>query len=147
MNTRRRQLASTPERGHERCDTFKRVLGRYKDAMDKAFYLEAITLMESLISDRLESYMSRNIADNDYSFSTLERLIRGLRRIETTSMPVDSIEAWKQQRNILLHEMAKIEEGNYEPFDVKYKRAKQCAEDGLELFRVIDKICRKSNSI
>ena len=145
MSNRRRQRASTPEHGLERSDTFKRVISRYNEAMDNGFYLEAITLMESLIGDRLESYTTRNTG-RDYSFCTLECLIKGLKTIEGTTIPVDLIVAWKEQRNKLLHEMAKIEEGNYEPFDAKYDLAKQCAKDGLVLFRQIDKICRKPNA-
>ena len=90
--------------------------------------------MESLIADRLECYLLMNIKEKDYSFSTLERLIRGLRSMASTPITIESVEAWKNQRNKLLHEMAKIE----------YGQAKQCTEDGLLLFREIDKICRSS---
>lgn len=144
MNQRKRQITQTPEQGQERYDTFKKVLDRYGLAMENGFYLEAITLMESLIADRLECYLLMNIKESDYSFSTLERLIRGLRSMVSTPITIESVEAWKNQRNKLLHEMAKIEDGNFESFDSKYDQAKQCAEDGLLLFREIDKICRAS---
>ena len=111
--------------------------------MAAGFYLEAITLMESIIGDRLECYLHRNIESVDYSFSTLGRLIEGLKKVDSTSPLVNKITNWKNQRNALLHEMAKIEDNNYSDFTSKYSVAKQCAEDGLVLFREIDKLCMK----
>lgn len=53
--TRTREIADNPQKGKIRYDLYKAVIHRYKEAMEKGFFLEAITLMESLISDRLES--------------------------------------------------------------------------------------------
>ena len=143
MAQKQRQIATDEQKGKERFETFKSVIARYKDAMAAGFYLEAITLMESIIGDRLECYLHRNIESVDYSFSTLGRLIEGLKKVDSTSPLVNKITKWKNQRNALLHEMAKIEDGKYVDFAAKYNIAKQCAEEGLALFREIDKLCMK----
>ena len=142
MAQRQRQIATDAQKGKERFETFKSVITRYNDAMAAGFYLEAITLMESIIGDRLECYLYRNIEGVDCSFSTLGRLIEGLKEVDSTSPLVNKITDWKNQRNALLHEMAKIEDNNYITFEDKYSKAQQCAEEGLALFRDVDKLCR-----
>ena len=143
MVKRERQIANTSQYGKERYCTYTDVIKRYHQALANGYYLEAITLMESIISDRLESYLIRMTSDNKYSFNTLGQLIQGLTCIGDTHMPISDILIWKNNRNASLHEMAKIEDGKYRDFGTKYSDAKNCADEGYELFRKIDAICRK----
>lgn len=142
-NNKIRQVANTPQRGIERHDLYNATITRYNQAMAAGYYLEAITIMESLIADRLESYLIRATSDDRYAFKPLEKLITGLRASNDASMPISDIEIWKNARNKALHEMAKIELDQYEDFQTKYYKTKSCAEEGMILFRKIDKVCRK----
>ena len=139
---RQRQITTNEQQGQERFDTFKKVVSRYHSAMKSGFYLEAVTLMESIIGDRLECYLMRNDKECNYSFSTLGRLINGLKKVNPDSDLAVRLDDWKNKRNTLLHEMAKIEDNNYITFEDKYSEAQQCAEEGLALFRDVDKLCR-----
>ena len=139
---RQRQITTNEYQGQERFDTFKKVVGRYHSAMKSGFYLEAVTLMESIIGDRFECYLMRNDKECNYSFSTLGRLINGLKKVNPDSDLAVRLDDWKNKRNTLLHEMAKIEDNNYITFEDKYSEAQQCAEEGLALFRDVDKLCR-----
>ena len=143
MTTNRiRQSADTKQHCMERYRTYTDVIARYNKAIKAEFYLEAITLMESIIADRLESYLIRKTGNKALAFKTLEKLIRGLKNNNDVLMPISDIEDWKNSRNMFLHEMAKIEDGKYEDFQTKYYDAKQCAEDGMKLFRMVDAICK-----
>ena len=84
----------------------------------------------------------RNGKECNYSFSTLGRLINGLKKVNPDSDLAVRLDDWKNKRNTLLHEMAKIEDNNYITFEDKYSEAQQCAEEGLALFRDVDKLCR-----
>ena len=52
-----REIADTPEKGQKRYWLYRSVIDRYNEAYKSGYYLEAITLMESLITDRLESLL------------------------------------------------------------------------------------------
>ena len=142
MANRIRQVANTPKKGMERHDLYDAAITRYNQAIGAHYYLEAITIMESLIADRLESYLIRTTTDKQYAFKTLEKLIAGLRASNDVAMPISDIEIWKNARNKALHEMAKIEIDKYEDFQTKYDKTKSCAEDGMLLFRKIDEVCQ-----
>ena len=138
-----RQIDDSSIKGHERYCTYKCLLDQCALAKDKGFYLEAITLLESIIADRLESYLVRTTANTNYTFKPLGYLIKGLKDINDAQMPIADRETWKSARNQYLHEMAKIEDGQYVDFSTKYNAALQCVEDGELLFRRIDTICKK----
>ena len=60
--------------GKIRADLYKQAYERMKEAAEKGFYLEVITLIESLISDRVESFITKSTGE-DFSFKTLGELI------------------------------------------------------------------------
>lgn len=143
MSNRQRQVADSSQKGRERYRMYKNVLERCAKAKENGFYLEAIALIESIMADRLESYLIRITSNTNYAFKPLGSLIKGLRAINDLQMPIAEIENWKKARNQFLHEMAKIEDGQYEDFSTRYSAALQCVEEGESLFRQIDVICRK----
>lgn len=132
--------------GKARHDTYQGVLAQYSKAMKEGFYLEAITLIESIIADRLESITNQLSDTNEYSYGTLGYLITGVRKLEISSKMssiVDDIDEWRKSRNAALHEMAKFDREDFEkPFDVRYAEFKQDAENGITLFRELDKEIR-----
>ena len=60
-------INDSPEIGKLRYETYKGVLSKYKKAMEVGCYLEAITLMESIIFDRLASIVNE-ISEKDILF-------------------------------------------------------------------------------
>ena len=57
-NKNRLTVNDSPEIGKLRYETYKGVLSKYKKAMEVGCYLEAITLMESIVFDRLASIVN-----------------------------------------------------------------------------------------
>lgn len=56
----------------ERYHLYKDVFGHLSDAMKNGFYIEAIALLESAISDRLESVANVISNGTDYSYKTIK---------------------------------------------------------------------------
>lgn len=134
--------ADTPQKGEIRRDRYQRVLEQYKRAMESGFYLEAVTLMESIISDRLESratYLGKTTG-----FDTLGKLCNILSSDTVLKDIIPQIVDWKNGRNRMLHEMSKIDASDMaEDFGEKYESGRLLAQSGLDIFRQVDAAVRR----
>lgn len=134
--------ADTTQKGEIRRDRYQRVLEQYKRAMESGFYLEAVTLMESIISDRLESratYLGKTTG-----FDTLGKLCNILSSDTVLKDIIPQIVDWKNGRNRMLHEMSKIDASDMaEDFDEKYESGRLLAQSGLDIFRQVDAAVRR----
>lgn len=134
--------ADTPQKGEIRRDRYQRVLEQYKRAMESGFYLEAVTLMESIISDRLESratYLGKTTG-----FDTLGKLCNILSSDTVLKDIIPQIVDWKNGRNRILHEMSKIDVSDMaEDFGEKYESGRLLAQSGLDIFRQVDAAVRR----
>ncbi len=126
----------------KRQHVYGRVFEQIRRGMSKGCYLEAIALIESVLSDRLESRASY-LTGTDYSFKTLERLIKKLGEVETDyvlmKLFASDVLAWKDARNVALHEMAKISVGDRASWTARLQEIKQAATQGLGLLRRVDR--------
>ena len=71
--------------GIERYEIIKAAMSRYNTAIEHSFFLEATALMESLISDRLESRLGELIKA-PVLFDTIGNLLNSLRKVETDTV-------------------------------------------------------------
>ena len=67
--------------GQEKYKIIKGAISHYNTAIENSFFLEATTLMESLISDRLESRLGE-LKKEQISFDTIGNLLDALRKLE-----------------------------------------------------------------
>lgn len=119
---------------------------RIKDATSQGFYFEAVTLCESIISDRLLSYVRgadpTNKATIHTNFSTL---IAQWRKPASGNLPAHgnsdlgaAVEIWRSERNEIIHGLTKSEPGSQtvqvQPF---IARAEQAAKTGADLARSV----------
>ena len=133
-------INDSPEIGKLRYETYKGVLSKYKKAMEVGCYLEAITLMESIIFDRLASIVNEINGKDISTKMSFGKLIKKTRDIEFLSPYTEGLKKWKDNRNSAIHGMAKsLEPG----FNEKYNATKEVAEIGCELFREVDKAIYK----
>lgn len=138
-NKNRLTINDSPEIGKLRYETYKGVLSKYKKAMEVGCYLEAITLMESIIFDRLASIVNET-QEEQVSKETFFEMIKRASEIDILLPLTYRLDAWREKRNSALHAMAK----SLEPeFEEKYDATKEVAEEGYELFRVVDKAIYK----
>lgn len=144
MSNHNRMIANSPEKGEFRRQIYKDAIERYNKAIKDEYYLEATTLMESLIADRLESralFLGKRA-----SFQTLGRLCDMLKSDSVLSDIIPDIRSWAKSRNADLHTLAKIEDGNNQSFQEKYNETKTTAMEGIRLFRKIDKTLAQSRN-
>lgn len=142
--------------GKRRQGLYKHAHERIKAALDAGFYLEAITLCESILADRLEARRAW-LNQQDHAkrqFSTLGGLVRELTQSKAQDMSerdegaqavYREIGAWARSRNHALHEMAKLAEGDDTTWDERYKNLAKIAATGHGLTRKVSTVVRKLN--
>jgi hypothetical protein len=99
--------------GMSRYQLYRKAWERIESATEAGYYLEAIALLESILTDRLESRASYLTRGNE-GYRNLGPLIRALRRHENVAdfRPIiEQIDAWRERRNEALHEMVKFQSG------------------------------------
>lgn len=138
--------ASDNNIGQERYELYKAAFEWISRSISEGFYLEAISLEESLITDRLESYLTW-LRGTDFSFKTLGELKRAIEKYETDDelkqLVLGELDQWRKARNKAAHEMVKIEEEKRVSWTDRMKINQAVAEAGLELVRKIDRQTRK----
>ena len=143
-----RLVADTEENGNIRHDVFNEVINRYNQAIKDRYYLEAITLIESLLCDRLESVIGR-VTKKPVTFMTygiLKSIINKFNNVDLKQIKglFPKLDDWFQHRNSAIHQMAKISVANPQrSFQEKYNDVEKYAIDGISLFRSLDKAVRR----
>ena len=121
--------------GMDRNALIRSGLDQYKKAMDEGFYIEAIALMESLVSDRMESTLNYLYPYMNYSYGTAVQLADSLMKANCFSEQLLlEIKDWAKLRNDAVHQMMKLMPGQQQTFQERHDGLKRCAEIGNELF-------------
>lgn len=141
----RANINDTPFIGQLRFTLYKKAIEQFNGALEAGYYLEAITICESLITDRLESRCGE--LGQPLAFKNLGALIRKLREIETDhdlyQLIDKDLDTWRTNRNIALHEIVKFEKGEIPNWESRSEASKGYAEEGMIIFRQIDNQIRK----
>ena len=93
---------------------YKLAFERMDEALEEGWLLEAISLQESIISDRLLSVL-RYYGNNLESFQSLGRLITACRLLVTGSVEkgdedfFEELDKWRVGRNRCIHEFCKMD--------------------------------------
>lgn len=123
-------------------DSYKYGFERINLAIEEEFFLEAITYAESIISDRLISYLVyKNILDipNEKSLNktSLSSLIREWRNLDREVIwkerenLIEDVDKWRLQRNECAHGLAKSQPGHpTKPVEDFIMLARECAIEG-----------------
>lgn len=124
---------------------YKSAYSRIAESSKAGFHLEAITIIESLISDRLESRLTF-VLQRDFSFQHLGSLITKARQVETDptllNLVDQDLDKWRKSRNKALHEMAKIADGDTSSWQDRVNGLVPISEEGLKLLKTIEKQIR-----
>ena len=131
-----------PQVGHDRYQLYKASIDQYQKALKDGYFLECITLMESLIKDRLESIYNEIHHQDDTSKMPFGRMSNILNDLDETELKV-KLDEWIQKRNCAIHAMAKLQEHSGVTFEERYKSLHDIAEKGYELFKEIDKVIKR----
>lgn len=125
-----------------RAEMYKSAYSRIAESSKAGFHLESITIIESLIADRLESRLTF-VLQRDFSFQHLGSLITKTRQVETDptllKLVGQDLDNWRKSRNKALHEMAKIADGDMSSWQDRVNGLVPISEGGLKLLKTIDK--------
>ena len=123
--------------GKEKYEIIKASISRFNTAVEHNFYLEATALIESLISDRLESRLSE-LKKCNVNFDTLGNLLNELRTLEEDKILIElmnkQINNWSGERNKTIHQAAKIELNQKKDWNEFLKLAEKTAKEGRKIF-------------
>lgn len=137
--------------GKIRQQFYKSAVEHCKKAMEEDFYLEAITIIESMIADRLESRVAWLSNQKIRQLTNLGPLIKTIKKdypleySEHTEL-FENLDTWRKDRNKFIHEMVKIEDGS-ESFEIRLTNAKKTAVDGLKIFSKLSNYVTKANKV
>ncbi|MFT5834628.1 MAG: hypothetical protein ACI97N_002268 [Cognaticolwellia sp.] len=124
----------------KRFELYKRAIQQFNQALEAGFFLEAITICESLITDRLESRCEE--LGKSMSFQTLGNLIKKLKQIEidleVRNLVTNELDDWRKNRNTALHEIVKFEKGESPEWKNRVEASGDYAVEGMAIFRKID---------
>lgn len=115
MDTKILRLRAQAYSGHGygtlRYNLFRQAEKRIERSIKEGYYCEAIAIIESVITDRLESRLSY-LKQKNYGFLTLGSAITNLTHCETDVVIcslLPDLNKWREKRNAALHELVKIE--------------------------------------
>jgi|JI10StandDraft_1071094.scaffolds.fasta_scaffold467980_2 hypothetical protein len=126
----------------ERYNQYLEAWERIKEASKKGFYLEAITIQESIMNDRLISHLKgikEEFLDDKGKQIKKPRfgLLIGRAKLKyPTEKLFRDMEAWSQQRNKAIHRIVRIGVVSIDDF---LEEAKACAENGEKLAREVSR--------
>ena len=147
MRKDKRAVANTEEVGQLRYDTYRKSISRISSSIEAGYYLEAITLCESLIADRLESRLNYLTNSDNFSFKNLGKLQEGIIKHdnieELKRMMIyqkGDLDIWRDSRNNALHAMAKIVEDDKSDWENKMQKCQIIAEEGEKLRKEVFKL-------
>jgi len=150
----------------EKYRSYREAWARVKQAQEHGFYIEAVTIEESIISDRLTSYLvdaglvqrQRRLKD----YPTFGNLINVWRRWvngqlndkldrsnrDKLALLIDSVDLWRQKRNQIIHAIVKSHPHTpTTEIEGFVKLAEDAASEGMQLAREVCNLGRQLKSI
>lgn len=146
------RMAYTTEVGRARYELYRGAHRRLKQALSSGFWIEAIALCESMISDRLESRISH--LNNHESEARRHQVLGGLvNRLKSTEKKrgyaalhalYEEVRLWNAERNRAIHHAVKISDGEaFRKWDERYSELEETARTGsLLVQRLSDELKR-----
>lgn len=127
--------------GELRHDLYRAGSKRIDEAIAAGWYLEAITLTESLIADRLESRLGF-LEGKDRGFQNLGPLIKGIQKAEIDAelrhLVEQDLDDWRDARNEAVHEILKIAVGQRDTWEARMARLRDVALEGKRVLRAVN---------
>lgn len=126
--------------------SYKEAWMRIKSASSAGYYFEVVALSESIISDRILSYLHwKNPATKSGVKTAFANLIGEWRKLAGTSLPAygstdlgAAVDTWRDERNLVVHGLTKSMPGvPTDPVGPFIVRAKKAAQDGADLARAV----------
>lgn len=137
----------------QRYELYKLANEQLKKAYGAGFYIECVSICESIIADRIEARLQflRRDRMKPSHVDSLGRLLKQIQDIEDEEQ-TDLREAyvlirdWGKARNAAIHQFVKVTDHNQQLCGRdRIRQAKTAAREGIRLMRVISTLVRKHN--
>ena len=134
---------STPELNKLKARLIGHAYKRVKRARSSGFHIEAIAILESLMTDRLESLIVR-ATNEQIKTGNLVPALKKVSELDLISEDFEiEIRLWSRQRAKIVHEMVKVTVVTDSEWSERMKFAKMTSAEGFRLLTVIDSIVKK----
>lgn len=155
MNTRKSEPQSDVSGNAKKHDSYREAWSRIKLAQESNFFLEAITVEESIISDRLISLLSSTAVSNPITknkhgkWPSFGQLIqKGRSEFPDEADLIDKVDHWRADRNNAVHAIVKSDPGQpTSPVDEFLLEAQAAAEAGEKLAKEVTRWCEKQKKL
>ncbi|WP_228014440.1 hypothetical protein [Fortiea sp. LEGE XX443] len=150
------EMPKTPPKGNAaKYLSYREAWARIKVACQEGFYLEAITLQESIITDRLISYLTVvgeiQKPTEVHQYPSFGKLIQLWKKQNPLPIEVggqtslqEAVDQWRILRNQAVHGMVKSHPGTPTvPVDDFLAVAERAAHEGTLLAKTVSEWCRK----
>jgi hypothetical protein len=124
--------------------SYKEAWDRITSSIEKEFYLEAVTIEESIISDRILSYFKKTKneklikkLDKDSFYNLIEAFKKDFPepiKIKEIDNLQERLDNWRKSRNKIIHNIVR-DKIYQEDFTIRdfINEAKECSQEGLIL--------------
>ena len=139
MKAKRISKKSTASSGNIRKhDAYKEAFERIEAAIDGSFFIEAIAIMEAILSDRLRSHLNHHqkLPKSDKFYNLIDewkKLKKYGKNLTVSINLIGLVDLWRQQRNNAIHGFVS-DESNIDTF---LKNAEVSAKMGVILTRAM----------
>lgn len=148
QNVQKIKSSYTPELGKSKQQLYEYAYKRVQSSIRKGSHIEAIALLESIMSDRIESAIS-SLTRKHVSASSLGSLFNSLDKLSPAE---DDLKAlvwdWNESRGLVIHQMVKLTNDHNSTWAERVKFAKITAQEGIvllpQLRRYTDRIIREA---
>jgi hypothetical protein len=146
MSARNDRIAGdTPEIAALKRELHRQANGSLSAAIDNGFWIEAISIAESLMSDRIESYFQKNherrriTTLGSWSYELMKSDCLAKKDVELFKR----VHAWAKKRNLATHELVKVSEGHMGAWEERVAECKRVAMEGKRLSAEVNNWSRR----
>jgi hypothetical protein len=138
--------------------SYKEAWDRITSSIEKEFYLEAVTIEESIISDRILSYFKKTKneklikkLDKDSFYNLIEAFKKDFPepiKIKEIDNLQERLDNWRKSRNKIIHNIVR-DKIYQEDFTIRdfINEAKECSQEGLILAKYITTMISQKNKL
>lgn len=122
-------------------ESYKFAFDRIEEALNENFPFEAIVLEESIITDRLQSFLETNNRKNNLTFAaSIKAVLNLIEKNDPHRNLIEALDQWRDNRNKCVHGAVKSKNDRKIPefnADAILFEAHKIATDGYELTKKV----------
>ena len=140
-----RVSAGTPEIAVLKRDLHRRANGLLKASLENGYWIEAISIAESLMSDRIESYFEKHHEKRRITtLGTWSYELMKSKRLPKKEVDLfERVFEWSQERNKATHELVKVSERHKADWDERISDCMKVASEGKKLANEVNNWSRR----